>query len=231
MEQYLELMRRVLDQGARKDDRTGTGTLSVFGHQLRFGLEDGFLATEYRKALQSRLSPPCGKVAGMFVHHTNLQDSVADKRKLVCYDCGVACDLSAMRGERLVYLKKLGADGPVPIDLEKRKPKRPEERRHAASSIRGTCRATQYVPDVDVPSTTARVLERPRRVAPAAIIASASSRVRMPPDAFTSRRSPTVCFISSTACTLAPPEGWNPVDVLTKSAPARSAACETATIA
>jgi thymidylate synthase len=42
MEQYLDLMRRVLDQGARKDDRTGTGTLSVFGHQLRFDLDDGF---------------------------------------------------------------------------------------------------------------------------------------------------------------------------------------------
>jgi thymidylate synthase len=40
--QYLELMRRVLDEGARKDDRTGTGTLSVFGHQMRFDLSDGF---------------------------------------------------------------------------------------------------------------------------------------------------------------------------------------------
>ena len=36
----------------------------------------------------------------MFVHHTNLEDARKDDRKLVCYDCGVACDLSAMRGER-----------------------------------------------------------------------------------------------------------------------------------
>jgi len=40
--QYHELMQRVLDEGARKDDRTGTGTLSVFGHQMRFDLRDGF---------------------------------------------------------------------------------------------------------------------------------------------------------------------------------------------
>ena len=42
MYQYLDLMRRVRDEGARKDDRTGTGTLSVFGHQMRFDLGDGF---------------------------------------------------------------------------------------------------------------------------------------------------------------------------------------------
>ncbi|AKU97284.1 Fe-S oxidoreductase [Labilithrix luteola] len=73
------------------------------------GLEEGFLLREYRKALKSRLSPPCGKVAGAFIHHTNLEDALADDKKLVCYDCGVACDLSAMRKERLVYLERLGA--------------------------------------------------------------------------------------------------------------------------
>lgn len=42
MKQYLDLLRRVLDEGARKEDRTGTGTVSVFGHQSRYDLSDGF---------------------------------------------------------------------------------------------------------------------------------------------------------------------------------------------
>ena len=42
MRQYLELMRHVAERGHRKDDRTGTGTLSVFGWQMRFDLDEGF---------------------------------------------------------------------------------------------------------------------------------------------------------------------------------------------
>ena len=53
MKQYLDLVRHVRDNGVQRDDRTGTGTRSVFGHQMRFALEDGFpLLTTKKVALR-----------------------------------------------------------------------------------------------------------------------------------------------------------------------------------
>ena len=56
MQQYLDLMRHVRDHGTRKEDRTGTGTVSVFGHQMRFDLSKGFpLVTTKKCHLRSIL--------------------------------------------------------------------------------------------------------------------------------------------------------------------------------
>jgi radical SAM-linked protein len=76
---------------------------------------------------------------GQFIHHTNLESHQADARKLVCYDCGVACDLTAMRQERTEYLVQLGARH-RPVEKEHPVVMTPEQRRPRASFDQGVGR-------------------------------------------------------------------------------------------
>ena len=128
-----------LDRWTRAFERFGvdvaayTGTRPIAARlpwdHIDVGLEDGFLLGEYRKALKGRASPPCGKVAGMLIHHTNVEDAEAEKKRLVCYDCGVACDLTKMREDRLVALRVLGATHrPSPSPSPSPSPDRETER-------------------------------------------------------------------------------------------------------
>ena len=92
------------------------GTLPIDGRlpwdHIDVGLAEGFLAREYRRSLTGKLSPPCGKPVGAHVHPTNVEDALADTKRLVCYHCGVACDMGEMREERLVALRSLSAERP-----------------------------------------------------------------------------------------------------------------------
>lgn len=74
------------------------------------GVEDEFLRKELRKALRHQAAPPCGKPAGQLLHPANVADAeAASQRKLVCYDCGLGCDLDQMRSQRLFFLRRMNA--------------------------------------------------------------------------------------------------------------------------
>lgn len=99
-----------------------TRTLPVGGRlpwdHIDVGLEPGFLESEWKKAVASRVSPPCGKPFGDQVHHRALPDAEADQRRLVCYDCGIACDMTDMRAERIESLRELADAQPVDTEEE-----------------------------------------------------------------------------------------------------------------
>jgi radical SAM family uncharacterized protein/radical SAM-linked protein len=110
------------------------GTLPVTARlpwsHIDIGLEPDFLAKEYRKALKDRLSPPCGKPYKKLLHPSSVAAAEAGaKDKLICYDCGIACDLDAMKGERLFFLRRMNAWGVAavapPVDAAEATPAKP----------------------------------------------------------------------------------------------------------
>lgn len=88
MKQYLDLMQHVLDNGNQKEDRTGTGTTSVFGYQMRFDLNEGFpLVTTKKCHLKAIVSELLWFIEGSTderrlaeIHHGDKRENIIDKK-------------------------------------------------------------------------------------------------------------------------------------------------------
>jgi len=121
-----DALRADLWEQAMAEEHAATGFdperyLGSFGEESRLpwdhidtGVDVDFLRAEYHKALAHRLSPPCGKAVQRLLHPATVAEAVeAAAEKLVCYDCGVACDLDEMKRQRLFFLRRMNAWAPV----------------------------------------------------------------------------------------------------------------------
>ncbi len=135
------------------------------------GLEDKFLEREWKKATKNRLSPPCGKVAGMIVHHTNLESLEktfdVDKKRLVCYSCGVECDLKEMVEERRDYLGSMNATKDLPYEPPKERKKIVELREKRGQNVGHKYRIEfskigplSFISHLDTQKIVARIFKR-----------------------------------------------------------------------
>jgi radical SAM-linked protein len=93
------------------------GTIRMDGKlpwdHIDVGLEPKFLINEWKRALHDRPSPPCGKPNKEMLHYTNLESLEhahdVEKKKLVCFNCGIKCDLKGMVDERREFLTTMKA--------------------------------------------------------------------------------------------------------------------------
>ena len=151
------------------------GTIPMEGKlpwdHIDVGLEAKFLEREWKKATKNRLSPPCGKVAGMIVHHTNLEALEKtfdiDKKRLVCYSCGVECDLKEMVDERRDYLKSMNAidDKPYERPVEHKKIVDLREKRGQFTGVKyriefSKLGSISFISHLDMQKIMARIFKR-----------------------------------------------------------------------
>lgn len=118
MKQYLELMQKVLSEGVQKDDRTGTGTLSIFGHQMRFDLSKGFpLVTTKKVHIRSIIHELLWFLKGdtntkyLTDNNVSIWDEWALKEditeRVLMSDFERACDYSKQSGLALASVQKI----------------------------------------------------------------------------------------------------------------------------